>query len=85
GEVLSDEQQENKDFLNDYLRDVEHSFHSLTGNDLETAVQCFTESRDSDMIAMVGKNLNFFQRILFRPKIEQISYHTDIPFLVLHE
>ncbi|MBT8297900.1 MAG: universal stress protein, partial [Maribacter sp.] len=42
GEVLSDEQQENKDFLNDYLRDVEHSFHSLTGNDLETAVQCFT-------------------------------------------
>ncbi|MGB5498978.1 MAG: universal stress protein [Maribacter sp.] len=85
GEVLSDEQQKNKDFLNDYLQEVEHSFHSLTGTDLETALQSFTESRDSDMIAMVGKNLNFFQRILFRPKIEQISYYTDIPFLVLHE
>ncbi len=85
GERLSDVQTENKEFLKDYLQDVDHSFHSLTGSDLETAVQCFTESRDIDMIAMVAKNLNFFQRILFRPKVEQISYHTDIPFLVLHE
>ena len=85
GEELNEEQLKNKEFLNDYLQDIEHSFHWLTGTDLETAVQCFTESRDIDMIAMVAKNLNFFQRILFRPKVEQISYHTDIPFLVLHE
>ncbi len=85
GERLTDEQAGNKEFLNDYLQDVKHSFHSLTGTDLETSVQCFTESRDIDMIAMVAKNLNFFQRILFRPKVEQISYHTDIPFLILHE
>lgn len=85
GEKLSDEQLGNKEFLEDYLQDVDHSFHSLTGVDLEAAVQCFTESRDIDIIAMVAKNLNFFQRILFRPKVEQISYHTDIPFLVLHE
>ena len=85
GEKLSDEQLENKEFLNDYLQDVNHSFHSLTGEDLETSVQCFTESRDIDMITMVAKNLNFFQRILFRPKVEKISYHTDIPFLILHE
>ncbi len=85
GEELSEEQLKNKEFLNDYLKDIEHTFHSLTGTDLESAVQCFTESRDIDMIAMVAKNLNFFQRILFRPKVELISYHTDIPFLVLHE
>lgn len=85
GEQLNQEQLKNKEFLNDYLQDIEHSFHSLTGTDLETAVQRFTKSRDIDMIAMVAKNLNFFQRILFRPKVEQISYHTDIPFLVLHE
>ncbi len=85
GEQLSEEQLNNKSFLDDYLKDVEHSFHSLTGTDLETAVQCFIESRDIDIIAMVAKNLNFFQRILFKPKVEQISYHTDIPFLVLHE
>jgi nucleotide-binding universal stress UspA family protein len=85
GELLTVEQQKNKDFLNDYLVDINHSFHSLTGLKLETAVQAFTESRDIDMIAMVAKNLNFFQRILFRPDVENISYYTQVPFLVLHE
>ena len=85
GEMLSEEQLSNKDFLHDYLRGINHSFHSLTGSKLETAIQCFVESRDIDLVAMVAKNLNFFQRILFRPAVEEISYHTDIPFLVLHE
>lgn len=85
GEKLSEEQQKNKDFLDDYLVDVDHSFHSLTGQSLETSVQCFTESRDIDMIAMVAKNLNFFERILFKPEVKKISYHTEVPFLVLHE
>ena len=85
GEDLSDEQLENKEFLHDFLRGVDHSFHSLTGSRLEAAIQCFVESRDIDLVAMVAKNLNFFQRILFKPAVEEISYHTDIPFLVLHE
>lgn len=85
GEDLSEEQLENKDFLHDYLRGVDHTFHSLTGTKLEAAIQCFVESRDIDLVAMVAKNLNFFQRILFKPAVEEISYHTDIPFLVLHE
>lgn len=85
GEQLSRAQLEKKDFLDDYLVNVKHSFHSLTGTKLENAVQCFAESRDIDMIAMVAKNLNFFQRILFRPAVEEISYHTELPFLVLHE
>ncbi|VAW14196.1 Universal stress protein [hydrothermal vent metagenome] len=85
GEELSEEQSKNKEFLEDYLMDVEHSFHFVSGTKLEVAVQCFVESRSIDMIAMVAKNLNYFQRILFRPSVEQISYHTEIPFLVLHE
>ena len=85
GEDLSEDQLENKDFLHEYLRDENHSFHTLTGTRLEVSVQCFVESRDIDMVAMVAKNLNFFQRILFKPAVEEISYHTDIPFLVLHE
>jgi len=85
GKKLTTEQHKNKDFLDDYLIDINHSFHSLTGLKLETAVQAFTESRDIDMIAMVAKNLNFFQRILFRPDVEKISYYTKVPFLILHD
>ncbi len=85
GEELNEEQIAHKEFLHDYLRGIEHSFHTLTGTKLENAIQCFVESRDIDIVAMVAKNLNFFQRILFKPAVEEISYHTDIPFLVLHE
>jgi len=85
GKKLSNSQLKNKDFLDNYFKDIEHSFHSVTGDKLESVVQCFTESRDIDIMAMVAKNLNFLERILFRPTVEKISYHTKVPFLVLHE
>lgn len=81
---LSPEQKKNKKLLSDYLKDFEHSFHTLTNKTLSAAVQCFSQSRDIDMIAMVAENQNFFERILFKPAVEEISYHTEIPFLVLH-
>lgn len=85
GEKLNEEQESNKEFLHDYLRGIDHSFHLVRGNRLETSIQCFVDSREIDMVAMVAKNLNYFQRILFKPSVEEISYHTEIPFLVLHE
>ena len=85
GKELNPDQQANKELLEDFFVDLEHSFHFLTNKKIEDAVQCFTESRATDMIVMVAKNLNYFQQILFHSRVEKISYHTDIPFLVLHE
>ncbi len=82
---LNEPQLRNREFLKDYFTDTEHSFHTLTAKKLEDAIQCFVESRDLDMLVMVAKNLNFLERILFRPSVEKISYHTKIPFLVIHE
>ncbi len=78
-------QNENKDYLNDFFMDEKHSFHKVTNKKIEAGIQCFVESRDIDMIIMIAKNLNFFQQILFKPTVEEISYHTEVPFLVLHE
>ena len=82
---LNTQQQRNKELLEDYFYNCTHSFHFLINKKVEDAVQCFVKKRDIDMIAMVAKNLNYFQQILFHTKVEEISYHTDIPFLVLHE
>ncbi len=84
-EDLSQDQLTNKEFLDDYFKDVEHSFFSLGGSNLDGAVDSFSEERSIDMIAMVAKNLNFFQKILFKPALDEISYHTKIPFFILHE
>lgn len=83
--TLNNEQEKNKKALEYYFNEFEHSFHFLKSDKIEDAVQCFADSRDVDLIAMVAKNQNYFQRIIFRPKVETISYHTDIPFLVIHE
>ena len=84
-ENLSVFQRENQEYLSDYFMDEQHSFHRITSKKIESGLQCFVESRDIDLIVMVAKNLNLFQQILFKPTVEEISYHTEIPFLVLHE
>lgn len=85
GEDLSEIQMKNKEVLQHYFRETEHSFYTLTEKKLDDAVQAFVESRELDMLVMVAKNLNFLERILFKPAVEKISYHTNIPFLIVHE
>ena len=85
GATLNLDQQINKGYLEDYFANNNFNFHHLTNNSLESAIQSFVEKRKVNLITMVAKNLNYFQRILFHPTIKEISYHTDIPFLVLHE
>lgn len=85
GEELTKFQQENKELLQTFFSDEKHSFHTITNKNTEQGIECFVQSRNIDMIAMVAKNINLFQRILFKPTIEDISYHTEVPFLVLHE
>ncbi|MDH3382105.1 MAG: universal stress protein [Flavobacteriaceae bacterium] len=82
--ALNQEQKANKDFVLECLDKVDKSYHTLHNLMLEDALNCFTQSRDIDMIAMVPKNLNFFQKLFFKPKVEEISYHTNIPLLVLN-
>lgn len=82
---LNNEQKLNRELVDDYFSNVEHSFHYLTNKKIEDAIECFVQSRHVDMISMVAKNLNYFQQILFHSNVEEISYHTETPFLVLHE
>lgn len=82
---LNIDQQNNKDLLSDLFSGYNYNFYELTNRRVEDAVQCFVESRKIDLISMVAKNLNYFQGILFHTKVEKISYHINIPFLVLHE
>lgn len=83
--VLNKEQDYNKELIEEFFDGLKYKFHYLTNTKLEDAIQCFVESRDIDIIVMVAKNLNYFQHILFHSRVEKISYHTEIPFLVLHE
>lgn len=82
---LEADQVSNKRILESYFEDVEHSYHTLSNTDFEEALNCFTQSRgDIDMIAIIAGHYNFFQRLFFRPKVMELSFHTKIPLFVLH-
>ncbi|MFD2098961.1 universal stress protein [Flagellimonas iocasae] len=88
GDWLTVEQKKNREYLFDYLEETfpnKYSFHIITNKNVKSAIQCFVESRDIEMIIMVAKNLNFIQQILFDSIVEKISFHTKIPFYVVHE
>jgi hypothetical protein len=82
---LTSLQKLNKECLEDSLNGKQLNFHFVSNNNIENALQLFVENRTVDMITIVAKNLNFSQRILFRPTVARVSYHTEIPFLILHE
>ncbi len=78
-------QKKNRNYLQDYLQDKPHSFYFISNANIDNAIEDFVSKTSVDMIAMVAKNLNLFQRTLFQPIVAKISYHTKVPFLVLHE
>lgn len=84
-EELDEEQKKNKKRLVSFLINVKHSFHTLSNTDFEEALNCFTQSRGNiNMIAMIARHYSFFQRLFFRPKVRELSFHTKIPLFVLH-
>ncbi|NQV78887.1 MAG: universal stress protein [Lutibacter sp.] len=81
---LDKEQQWNKETLHDYFLDQPHSFYSEINENFELSIENFIIKNKIDLIAMAAKNLNLFEQILFRPKIKNIKYYFNTPFLVLH-
>src|SRR5690606_1297810 len=82
---LTKDKEQIKDYIHQMFGSIDHSFHTLTGVSVETATRVFIQSRDIDMLCMIAKKHNFFQRIFGKPRVEEISFHIQIPYLVIHE
>ncbi len=82
---LTSGQTDNKGFLHYFFREKKHSFHFVENKELEIGIQNFIETWEISLVSIVAKNLNFIQRLLLRPSVKIVSYHTNVPFLVIHE
>lgn len=78
-------QKATKSFLLDLVRKLDHQLYVLTNEDIDNTIQKYINEHNIDMIALVGKNINFVQRLLFQPKSKKITYRLEKPFLILHE
>jgi len=82
---LDENQKEHKQMLKDIFEDVKYTFHYLSHYSVESAVNIFVESRDSDMVAFINKKHKFFGSILTNPMVKGISFHSKVPILVMHD
>jgi len=81
-------QEQNRIYLKDYLNELfiaSHSFETIANKKVATVVEEFTDTRKIEMVLMTAKNLNFLEQLLFDSAAEQLSFHTKLPLLVLHE
>lgn len=82
---LDERQINNQKLLQEYFEGIEYSFHSLSHMEIASAINCFVESRESDMITFINKKHTFFGNIFSQPLVKNITYHTKVPVLVMHD
>ncbi len=85
GEPLNEEQENNKKLLEEYFSDLAYTFHTLYNVDVQSAVRCFVESRDSDMITFFNRKHSFFGSIFSRPMVKSLGKYSKVPVLALHD
>ncbi|MGS2764994.1 universal stress protein [Sinomicrobium sp. M5D2P9] len=84
-EELDEEQRDNKACLMVRLEGIKTFYHALTNIDTETAIRCFTESReDVDMIAFMNQKRSLFRTMIKKPVLKGLGHHGKVPLLVMY-
>lgn len=83
GEPLSEAQEADKDFLDSYFESTAHIFHTAEGVDVIGAVDEFQIKHKINFLVMIHNRHSFFENLLFRPVINQLVHHAQVPFLVI--
>ncbi|WP_203296129.1 universal stress protein [Luteirhabdus pelagi] len=80
---MTNEQEDRLLFINDFFRNTPHLFHLDEDGDVMEAIEAYKQKSNSNLLVMIHNRHTFFENLLFRPVINQVAYHTDVPFLVL--
>ena len=81
---LSAEQLQNKELLEQSLEGLPYSFHNLHHPDVKSGLNCFVESRGSDLVTFVNHKHGFFEGLFSKPLVKDLGYRSKVPVLTLH-
>ncbi|WP_378187633.1 universal stress protein [Aquimarina sp. W85] len=83
GVTLDKDQEKVKTYLDKYFKTNAHIFHVAEGMDVLEAIDDFQKKIKINLLVMIHNRHSFFENLLFKPVINQIAYHTNVPFLVI--
>lgn len=83
GYELSEEQKKNKIKLDHLLAETKHKFHELPDQGIIEAINSIQVELNHQMLVMVKNKHSFLENLFLKPVINQIGFHSNIPFMVL--
>ncbi len=82
-EELNKKQEDNKALLESILKDLKHSYHTLTDVKVHKGISSFIERGKSDMIVFMDKKTHLFGNKLSKPLAKEIETHAIIPVMAI--
>lgn len=83
GYDLSETQEKNRLILDAYFGNTAHLFHSVSNQKVTEAIQNFQLKTHINLLVMINNKHSFFEKLFFKPIINEIGFHLNIPFLVI--
>ena len=80
---LSDEQENNKAFLDSLFRFVNHEFIALEESDIFDMVKSYVDTNNIKLLAMMSRKHSFLERLFTKHNVETFGFKLDIPMLVM--
>lgn len=67
------------------LKHVNHTFFYLNDQEIIAGINAFVKKQKMDMVAMIARKHTLLERIFRQPYTKTMTFHSHVPFLVLHE
>lgn len=71
--------------LEDIFADVKHSFHFEVDQDVVNGINKFIERNNCDMLAVISRKHNMFEKIFHKSVTNKLTCHTELPMFVIKE
>ena len=82
---LSESYEKEKQQLADMFSQYTPEFYFIRLYDVDEAINLFAEEKDIDLIITVHRNHTFMEKLYKRSRTKSLSYHSNVPILVVHE
>ena len=83
GYDLTEQQETNKRTLESIFKNSTFLFHDIKNMGITEAINEFQVKHKINLLVMINNKHSFFENLFFKNRINQIGFHSNIPFLVI--
>ena len=84
--VKLEDRNDQRELLIKYFEDVDVEYETLENEDtVEGVNEYIKKHKQADILVMVPRRKNFFEKIFTKSVAKKVAYHSHVPMLTLHE